>query len=333
MKAPTFWQVGQGGISAVLLTPVSCVWRAAAALKKAFGATPWRAPVPVICIGNVTAGGAGKTPVALDIAARLIANGAKTHFLTRGYGGQLQGPVSVNPNNHSASDVGDEALLLARTAPTWAGSDRAASAHLAVAAGAEVLIMDDGFQNFTLSKDLSLLVFDGGYGIGNGRVIPAGPLREPLAHALARAHGMVIIGDDQMGVFESVSSSLPKLSAHIRPNTKSTDLAAGKYLAFAGIGRPEKFFKTLRDADVDVVATTGFADHHFFSAADLSALRAQAEAAGARLITTEKDWLRLDQSDRDGIDVLTVNIEWQDEGAIDRLLTPLIESLKVSHAD
>jgi tetraacyldisaccharide 4'-kinase len=333
MKAPTFWQAGQGGMSAALLTPASWIYRTGAALKKTFGSAPWKAPVPVICIGNVTAGGAGKTPIALNIATRLIANGAKVHFLTRGYGGRMKEAGEVAPDYHTATDVGDEALLLARIAPTWVGSDRAASARLAVAAGADVLIMDDGLQNFTLAKDLSLLVIDGGYGIGNGRVIPAGPLREPVTQALDRSSGVVCIGDDQTGVLETVPSSLPKFIARIRPNTERTDFGAGKFLAFAGIGRPEKFFQTLRDAGADVVATNSFTDHHRFSTAEISALRAQAAALNARLITTEKDWVRLDQSDRDGIDVLTIDIEWQDESAIDNLLAPLIAPLMVRHAD
>ena len=188
---PGFW--GRDGVLPRLLSPLAAVTAAVTAWRVA--RPGWRAPVPVICCGNVTVGGAGKTTVALDLGARLAARGRAVHFLLRGYGGSVRGPHRVAAGD-TAARVGDEALLLAEVAPTWIGADRAASARAAVAAGAQVLVMDDGLQNPGLHKDLSLLVVDGASGFGNGRVLPAGPLREPVAAGAARCQAAVLIGPD-----------------------------------------------------------------------------------------------------------------------------------------
>ena len=214
MRAPGFWQ--KDGLLPRLLAPASLCFAAGGWLRRRL-ASPQHVEAQVICVGNLVAGGAGKTPVAVAIGERLLARGATVHFLSRGYGGRERGPLRVEPDRHGAADVGDEPLLLARTAPTWIARDRAAGAAAAVTAGAGVIVMDDGFQNHTLRKDLSLLVVDGGYGFGNKRVMPAGPLREPLASGLGRADAVVLIGTDQCGVEAMLPPSLPLLRAVLAP--------------------------------------------------------------------------------------------------------------------
>ena len=323
MKAPAHWQAGRGGLTAALLTPASWLYRIGTALNRNFGPTPRQVPVPVICIGNVTAGGAGKTPVALDIAARLAGRGLNVHFLSRGYGGRLTGPLRVDPATHAAADVGDEPLLLAEAFPTWIGADRGETAERAVADGAQALVMDDGFQNFTLAKTLSLLVLDGGFGVGNGMLIPAGPLREPLDAALARADAVVRIGADATGIDARIGGRKPLLAARLRPGPEAAGLKDRRYLAFTGIGRPEKFFDTVEATGIEIAGTAAFADHHPFTDPEIAELRKRAADLGAGLITTAKDRVRLAPAMRDGIDVLTVHLEWEDQGALETLLSSI----------
>jgi tetraacyldisaccharide 4'-kinase len=316
MKAPGFWR--DRGVLSTLLTPYSCIYTAAAKLWRA-RATAYRPPVPVICVGNLTAGGAGKTPVVLSLGARLHARGETVHFLSRGYGGRESGPLRVDPDRHGAGDVGDEPLLLARAAPSWIARDRAAGARAAVQAGASVIVLDDGHQNPTIAKDLSLLVVDGGYGFGNGRVFPAGPLREPLPAGFARADAAVLMEPDECGIAPTLPDALPLLRARLAP-TEAQMLAGRPVVAFAGIGRPEKFFATLADMGCRIAATRGFADHHRFTAREIGELRALARDADATLVTTEKDFVRLSGALRDGICPVPVEVEWREAGTLEKLL-------------
>jgi len=325
MKAPGFWRAGEGGLVAGMLSPASWAYQSGAALGRWFRGAAWKAPVPVICCGNVTAGGSGKTPVALAIARRLQAAGRHPHFLSRGYGGTEKGPLAVAPERHTAAEVGDEPLLLAAEAPAWIGADRAATARLAVAAGADVLVMDDGLQNGTLHQDLSLMVVDGGFGFGNGKLLPAGPLREPLPSAFGRIAAAVIVGDDETGVAGLLPPGLPVLRARVVPGPEAAELAGQTVVAFAGIGRPEKFFQTLAAAGAVIADAIPFPDHHPFSAADIAMLEGRAAALGARLVTTEKDRMRLAATAPDGIAALTIDLHWEDQGALDTLLTPLFD--------
>lgn len=320
MRAPDFW--ARPGPLGALLAPLGWAYGAAVAgrLKRR---RPWRAPVPVLCIGNVVAGGAGKTPVALALAARLQARGKAVHFLSRGYGGRERGPLAVDPERHSAVEVGDEPLLLARQAPTWVAADRPAGARAAVAAGAGIVVMDDGYQNPALAKDLSLLVVDGGYGFGNGRVIPAGPLREPVAAALSRAQGVVLLGEDERGVAGEVDGRVPLLRARAVPGPEAEALRRRRVVAFAGIGRPEKLFASLRSMDCELLAGHAFADHHPYTGAEIDRLRQEARRGDAVLVTTAKDAVRLPPETGGGITVLTIGLEWDDEAALDTLLEPL----------
>jgi tetraacyldisaccharide 4'-kinase len=279
----------------------------------------WRAPVPVICCGNVTVGGAGKTTLALDLGSRLVAQGRAVHFLLRGYGGTVRGTHRVAPGD-SSGQVGDEALLLAEVAPTWTGADRAASAREAVAAGAEVLVLDDGLQNPTLHKDLSLLVVDGAAGFGNGRVLPAGPLREPVAAGAGRCQAAVLIGNDSAGAAAMLPPGLPVLRARLVPGTEVADLAGRKVVAFAGIASPDKFFATMRDAGAMLAGTASFPDHHRYTEHELRHLLDQAARLGAVPATTPKDAVRLPAVIRRQVHIIGVTLAWDDPASIETLL-------------
>jgi len=324
MRAPDFWQTD--GILARTLAPLGAVtaWLTARRLERA---DEYRPAVPVICVGNIVAGGAGKTPVAVALARRLLAVGRQPHLLTRGYGGTEVGPRAVDRDRHDAARVGDEALLLAAEAPTWVAHWRPDGAVAAVEMGADIIIMDDGFQNGTIAKDLSLVVVDGPYGFGNGHPIPAGPCREPPATGLARADAVVIIGDDRTHVADlAEAAGAVVLRARLRPGPEAADLAGRKVVAFAGIGRPEKFFETLRQCGARLVTTNAFADHHPYARSDIEDLLAEAEANEAILITTAKDHVRLAADLRPRVQVLTVSLEWQDPAQ----LSPLFDRIGVS---
>ena len=324
MKAPDFWQRGQGGVTATLLSPLGCVYGLAGHLRRSV-TTPRQPARPVICIGNVVAGGAGKTPVALDVARRLQGRGKSVVFLSRGYGGTETGPHRVDPEKNRADQVGDEPLLLSRQAPTWVARDRIAGVKAATPEG-DVIIMDDGYQNPSLIKACSLLVVDGRYGFGNGHLIPAGPLRETPQSAVARANAVVIVGPDDAEVEATVSAyapDLPLLRASVVPGPEVESLKGKKVTAFAGIGQPEKFFRTLTDAGCDVTRTRAFPDHHPYTLTDLDHLRSLAGEHKSLLVTTEKDWVRLPDGQRDGIEVLTITLQWEDEAALNSLLETL----------
>ncbi|MBM3584031.1 MAG: tetraacyldisaccharide 4'-kinase [Alphaproteobacteria bacterium] len=313
MRAPDFWR--HDGAAVRLLAPAAALYAGAGRLRWAL-TRPWRAPVPVVCVGNVVAGGAGKTPVALALARRLAARGRAVHVLGRGYGGCQRGPLRVDPGRHDARAVGDEALLLARAAPAWIARDRRAGVAAAAAAGAALVILDDGFQDPAVVKDLSLLVIDGGYRFGNGRVIPAGPLREPVARALARADALVVIDGD--GTPAGFAGAV--LRASIEPAADLDDLAGAPVFAFAGIGRPEKFFAMLRRLGVTLDATRAFPDHHVYTVDQIMTLVEDAARLGARPVTTEKDWVRLPEDARVMVTPVPVTLRWHDEAALDHLL-------------
>lgn len=319
MRAPEFWS-GRGVASSLLLP---AAWLYTAAVRWRFNRTaPWRAPVPVLCVGNITAGGAGKTPLAIALAGTLAARGFKPAFLTRGYRGSLVGPVAVDPRTHDYRQVGDEPLLLARHAPTWVARDRCAGARAAAGAGADVVVMDDGFQNPALYKDLSLLAIDGGYGFGNGRVHPAGPLREPVADALARADAAVVIGDDRAGVMAALEAA-ETLRARYEPTPEAERLAGKRVVAFAGIGRPDKFFDTLSEIGATVVEALPYPDHHPFKAEDVMLACEIAAEREAVPVTTEKDFVRLPEDGRSMVEVAPVRLVFERPAEVERMLDRL----------
>ena len=329
MQAPRFWgnPAERPGLRARLLAPLAAVWTWAARRRVTRGPGV-RVGVPVVCVGNLTAGGAGKTPTVIALVARLAARGIAVQVVSRGHGGSLAegdgGPVRVVEGRQRAEEVGDEPLLLAAFAPVWIGRDRAAAARAAVAAGAQAIVMDDGFQNPGLVKDLSIVVVDAGYGFGNGRVMPAGPLREPVAAGLARAGLVLVIGEpDERARFRAAWPAVERLlvvEARLAPLPTGMDWAGLKALAFAGIGRPEKFFATLRGLGAEVVAARGFGDHEPFAPRLLARLEAEAKALGAQLVTTEKDAARLPAAFRPRVLVVPVRLEIADDGPLDAAL-------------
>lgn len=325
MRAPEFW-ADRDSLTPKLLAPLACLYAAGGRLRQ-MTTVPKHAGIPVICVGNLVAGGAGKTPVVLSLATRLEGLRRPVHVLTRGYGGSEHGPLLVDAARHDARQVGDEALLLAARAPTWVARDRVAGARAAQDAGAKLLIMDDGFQNPSLHKDVSLLAIDGAFGFGNGRVIPAGPLREPASDGVSRADALVLIGQDRTGV-TARAAGRPVLRARLVPTADSAAKIAGRrVLAFAGIGRPEKFFASLRELDCDIVAKRPFADHHPYSREEFERLLADAARLDALPVTTAKDAVRLPPDLRRPIAVLDVAIAWDDEGALDRWLAERLTML------
>ncbi|WP_308719366.1 tetraacyldisaccharide 4'-kinase [Komagataeibacter xylinus] len=319
MQPPAFWwrPATDSDLAAWLLAPLAHIYAAATArrLRRA----SWQAPVPVLCCGNIGVGGAGKTPLVMDLAKRAISRGRRPAFLSRGYGGRARAGTRVDPKLHTARDVGDEPLLLARIAPCYVGADRAVSARRAVADGADCLLMDDGFQNPTLHQDLALVVVDGAVGFGNGRVLPAGPLREPVATAFARAGGVVIMGGDQQGIAASLPDGLPCFAATLQPDTQSVPRNR-PIIAFAGIGRPAKFFEGLAQSGLRPARCLAFPDHHAYTAAEQARLHRLAAQAGGCLVTTRKDAVRLNAALQAEVHTVDLQLAWTTPAMPERIL-------------
>lgn len=297
-----------------LLSPLAAVYGAVARYRQRQG-TPYRSTLPTICVGNLVAGGAGKTPTVIWLCDALASQGYRPGILSRGYGGKLFGPVRVDPAEHSSAEVGDEPLLLAARYPTWISKDRAVGAKVMEDGEVDVIVLDDGFQNPGVVKDFSIIVVDGGFGLGNGQLIPAGPMRETLADGLARADHVLVIGDDERGVLDLVGNSLPVSAGRIEPDNNPVD-GAKPCIAFCGIGRPAKFFETVRSIGMPLIQTHSYADHHPYSRQEISQLKLSAKLKGAALMTTEKDLVRINPADREGIEVLKIHLTVADETAL-----------------
>jgi tetraacyldisaccharide 4'-kinase len=312
VTAPEFWR--RRGIRARLLQPFSLITQAVTARR--MRKTGFDPRIPVVCVGNAGVGGAGKTIVVMDVLHRMS---GRPFALTRGYGGTTKGPMLVEPEFCAAEQVGDEALLLASAAPTVVARDRAAGARLALAEGATAVVMDDGLQNAGLKKTVSLLVIDGGYGFGNGLLLPAGPLREPVMAAAARCHAAILIGDDETGALKQLPPSLPVLRAHLIADC-GEKLGRRRVIAFAGIGRPEKFFRSVLSLGADIVDQHAYPDHHVYTTQDVNLLLDAASNQGAVLVTTAKDYVKLPAGLRAMTLVITVRLFWDDEVALKLLL-------------
>ena len=325
MKGPHFWSAGldpssreAAPLTRALLTPLTWLYLQGFNRKLA-KAIPARVSARVLCIGNLTAGGAGKTPVAEAIRERITARGLRAATLSRGHGGRNAGPLKVDPAVDTFRDVGDEPLLLSATGEAWIGRDRAAAAQAMTEAGVRVILMDDGHQNPSLAKDFTFIVIDAGAPFGNGHILPKGPLREPVGSGLARADAVILMGEGPVPT-KVAASGKPVLRAHL----KATGAApSGPLVAFAGIGRPQKFFDSLKAAGADVKDEMPFADHHPYTSGDLSLLKDLACRDGARLITTSKDHVRLPAETRAATLVFPVKAVFEDEAALDALLAPL----------
>jgi tetraacyldisaccharide 4'-kinase len=326
MRAPGFWwrAPDRPGLMPRLLAPLGWLYAAGTARRLRLpGYTP---QVPVICVGNLTAGGAGKTPTVIALVERLAARGRKVHVVSRGYGGRLEGPLRVEEARHSAEEVGDEPLLLSAFAPVWVARDRAAGVRAAEAAGAQAILMDDGFQNPAVTPSLGLVVVDAARGFGNGRCIPAGPLREPVATGLSRADLLLAIGDAAaQAQFDAAWGpvAVPRLRGQLQPLQMGMDWKGERVLAFAGIADPSRFFATLRAEGAVVIRGEALGDHETLSETLLRRLEMEAAAAGAQLVTTEKDAARLAPQWRAKVLTLVVRLQVQDWSALDTQLDRL----------
>jgi tetraacyldisaccharide 4'-kinase len=330
LATPEWWYRREPGmrVTRALLTPLSWAWAAVTARRIA-RARPADPGVPVVCVGNLTVGGAGKTPVVRAVAGRLQTRGLVVHLLSRGYGGRLTGPVRVDPDLHTAADVGDEPLMLARDFPVWVARDRAAGAQAAAAAGAQAVVMDDGHQNPSLKKALSLVVVDGEtrheeWPFGDGRVFPAGPMREPLTAGLARADAVVILLPADLATAEPdlvrALKGQPALIAHLMPDGAPPK---GPQVGFAGVGKPWKVERALKAAGCALADFAPFPDHAPYDEPTLQRLAERAAQFGAGLVTTEKDWVRLPPAWRARVTAWPVRAAFDDVTALDALLARL----------
>ena len=272
---------------------------------------------PVICVGNLVTGGAGKTPLVMSLIDEMKKKGHNPHILTLGYGGEEIGPVQVSSDRDTSRYVGDEALLLVDKAPTWVSKNRPLGAQIAMDSGADIVVMDDGFQNPIIFKDFSIIVIDGKVGFGNKNLMPAGPLREPIGQGINRAQALVIIGDDMLNIEEKIRRTDPDimiLRASIKPCDSNINVKDKKLAAFAGIGRPEKFKESLEDAGAEVVLWKSFGDHYEFKEDDLLPIIKEAEAKDLTLITTAKDFVRIPEALQGKIEIFKIELEWHDNG-------------------
>ncbi|MFN3312765.1 MAG: tetraacyldisaccharide 4'-kinase [Hyphomonas sp.] len=330
MRAPYFWSAGldprsreAAPLTRALLTPLAALY-VFGLRRKLAGAKPETAPVPVICIGNLTTGGAGKTPVTEAVRARLVAAGLRAASLSRGHGGSSRGPLRVDPAVHGFRDTGDEPLLLAASGEAWIGRDRPEAARAMAADGVQVIVMDDGHQNPSLVKDLSLVVIDAGAPFGNGHLLPKGPLREPVADGLARADAVVLVGEGPVPGAVARSGK-PVLRAALVP---AMPPPSGPLVAFAGIGRPEKFFDSLTAAGAVLADAIPYPDHHPYSAGEIAYLQRHAGDLDAQLVTTSKDHVRLPPEARERVVAWPVTLSFGDMAALDAVLAPIFNKLQ-----
>ncbi len=332
LKTPKFWYRDQSRKTPFIeysLAPLSAIYNVLHGLHQSSN-TPQKASVPVICIGNIVAGGTGKTPTALALL-KLVREqniARNPHFLIRGYGGAAVGSVLVDLKQHNAWDVGDEALILAAHAPTVAGADRAASAKVAYDNGADLIIMDDGLQNPGIHKDIKLVVINGEMGFGNHKLIPAGPLRQSLRSGLKIADGFIIIGQDKRNIKAILPADKPLITAQLRSDNDDALDKDQKYLAFAGLGYPDKFFNFLREQQkINLVDCIAFADHYPYEEKDVKILGEKAAELNAVLLTTEKDFMRLPSVDGIEVKTIPVHLKWDSETT----LIQLLKNISVGH--
>ncbi len=331
IKTPSFWYAKNAGLSERLQKGafwlLSLAYGAAHKIHQAAG-KPRKASMPVICVGNITAGGSGKTPAALALMKLIQQHklALKPHFLTRGYGGEETGPTLIDLKKHRYPGVGDESLILAKTAPCVVARERFRGAQFAAEKGADMVLMDDGLQNQSIIKDFSFVVIDGTSGFGNGMMIPAGPLRQPLAEGLKQAGAFIIVGEDRHNVAAILPAGKPVLSARIEIDEAHIPPRDASYLAFAGLGRPEKFRNTLESIGLDVKIWKEFPDHYSYTLPELQGLLQESRNTGTRLLTTEKDLMRIPDAFHQYIETLPVSLRFEDPNSVVILLSEILRS-------
>lgn len=323
LKAPAFWH--KPSPLGTLLAPLGNLYGRISALMQS-QTVPFRPTIPVFCVGNVTLGGAGKTPTTLALVDLLLALGETPHILSRGYGANLASPVRVDPARDTAATVGDEPLLLAHKAPTWANPSRANSARLAMNDGATVLLLDDGLQHGGIVRDTSFLVIDTDYGLGNGKILPAGPLRETLDAALQKSHAIVALGEAPLTL--PVQHALPVFRARLHPSDTWQTLRGQPVFAFSGLANNDKFFRMCKAQGMHLIDAVGFPDHHRYTRDELKTLFQRAAELGARVVTTQKDAVKLHPEDRDCLTVLPIATLWENPAALRQFITDRLTTFR-----
>ena len=320
MKTPSFWHAD--GFIPKLLEPLAQLYKCLSFLERSLRSKT-KIEIPVLCIGNLVSGGAGKTPIALSIGQILNVK-HNISFHTRGYGGIEAGPIEVNPDEHSSYEVGDEALILSEVGSTWVSRNRTAGAIAAKNSGFEIVIMDDGFQHTSLVKTLSFVIIDGPYGFGNGRLIPAGPLREPIYSGLKRADVIVLVGEVNPSIIELLPNNKPLLRASLVPAEMGTQLSNNNVIGFAGIGRPTKFLETLEKMGLNIIDFVAFPDHYRFRESEIRELYEKATEVDAILVTTFKDMKRVPKNVAHLCQPIGITVMWEDDSEIQQLLDSVI---------
>ena len=321
MNTPDFWH-HKNSIISILLIPLSYVWQLGSILnsknKNKFN-------IPVIIIGNVVAGGAGKTPTVISLANKLIHSNIIVHIILKGYKSTAKNSIQVNTKIHTYKDVGDEALICSKIAPTWVGTSRTDSIKMAINNGAGVVILDDGLQDSSISSDLNILVFNGYQGIGNGRIIPSGPMREHLSKAIAKSDLAVIIDEDKNNLKNLIDKKIPVLNANLKIEDKYlNNFKNKKVMAFCGIGYPEKFYRTLEKIGCKIIQTKSYPDHYAYSKKDIKYLLHESQKIDSLLITTEKDYVKIPEKYKNRIYFFPISIEFNDYKTLDKFLLPII---------
>ena len=324
LKAPKFWYKKKDTYLSNTLYPLSLLFRFGTKIRNVISRKRVF-QIPIICIGNIVVGGAGKTPVALKLGSMLKKNGYKPHFVSKGYGG-IETNNTLIKEWHSAQSVGDESLLLSEVAPTWIGKDRNKSFILAKENGADCIIMDDGFQNPSLQKDFSIIVINGEQGFGNKRVIPSGPLRESIARGIARANLIIVIGEIDENTKRKISNSVPVIYANFKISKDNKIYKNQKITAFAGIAYPEKFYNSLNEQGAILEKKISYPDHHIFDENDMLNLAETANLTKSILVTTKKDFVRIPKSYRSLVSTLDGEIDFEDEGLLTEILSNLLEN-------
>ena len=323
MKTPKFWS-NKNSIISILLIPLSFLWRLASIFNTK---NKQKFLIPIIKIGNVVAGGAGKTPTVISLAQKLINSGIKVHIILKGYKSTAKNSIQVNTKIHTYIKVGDEALICAKIAPTWVGKNRAISIKRAIDAGAELVILDDGLQDPSIIANLNILVFNGYQGIGNGRIIPAGPMRENLSQAINKSHLAIIIDEDKRNIKKLIDEKIPVIDASIKIEDKYlNNFKNKKVIAFCGIGYPEKFYKTLEKIGCEVTYTKSFPDHYVYSRQDIQNLFKKSQELNSLLITTEKDHVKIMKDYKNRIYFFPISIELNDYKTLDNFLLSVIKN-------